>query len=144
MIYFINDQMAFAELLYQMIYYSNGYLIFLMAGAAHAILPYRYIVYALWSLAVGGAVATKDIVIYDIKFYQDAFVNILSLVGVIITKLCTYNDNTADDHIRLVLTIMMDVFIKSGILSRCHWCDGQMEILSSTVQSVVLIGMLEG
>ena len=68
MIDFINDQIAFAESLYQMIYYSNGYLIFLMARTAHAILPYRYIVYALWSLAVGGAGTTKDIMIYKVKF----------------------------------------------------------------------------
>ena len=56
--------MAFAELLYQMMYYSNGYLIFLMALDTHEILPYRYIVYALWSLAVGGANTTKDIKIW--------------------------------------------------------------------------------
>ena len=64
MIYFINHQMAFAESLYQMMYYSNWYLIFLMALAAHAILPYRYKVYALWPLAVGGAHITKDIRIW--------------------------------------------------------------------------------
>ena len=64
MIGFINDQMAFAESLYQMMYHSNGYLIFLMALAAHAILPYRYIVYALWSLVVGGTHTTKDIRIW--------------------------------------------------------------------------------
>ena len=67
MIDFINDQIAFAESLYQMMYYSNGYLICLMALATHAILPFRYIVYALWSLAVGGAGTTKSIMIYKVK-----------------------------------------------------------------------------